>query len=134
MKKFQKKVMLYLMLLCMVCIGSLFMKENIYAAKSDRRLVKFPNAVKYKKYGLINVEPHLNIKNVSISNLHRTELVTAEPTLWLFENSTVSNITLSNITSENHTDEKSMPIAVLDAKVSNLRYDGLFEDDKIVDL
>ena len=106
--------------------------DNIYAAKSDRRLVKFPNAVKYKKYGVINVEPHLNIKNVSISNLHRTELVTAEPTLCFFENSTVSNITLSNITSENHTDEKSMPIAVFDAKVSNLRYDGLFEDGESV--
>ena len=108
--------------------------DNIYAAKSDRNLVKFPRVNKYKKYGIIDVEPEVNIKNLTISNLHRIERVTAEPTLWFFENSTVSNITLSNITSENHTDEKSMPIAVFDAKVSNLRYDGLFEDDKIVDL
>ncbi len=108
--------------------------DNVYASKSDRNLVKFPVVNNYKKYGIIDIESDVNIKNLSVSNLHRREFITAEPTLWFFENSTVDNLTLNNITSENRTDAESMPIAVFDADVVNLGYDGLFEDGKIVDL
>lgn len=101
--------------------------DNFYAAKSDRALVKFPVVFNYRRYGLIDIESLIDVKNLRISDVHRREFVDAEaPTVNIFENSTVNNLILDNITTENHVDDRTIPLIVNHAEVKNQRTESIY--------
>lgn len=101
--------------------------DNFYASKSDRALVKFPVVFNYRRYGLIDIESLIDVKNLKISDVHRREFVDAEaPTINIFENSTVDNLILDNITTENHVDDRTIPVIVNHAEVKNRRAESIY--------
>lgn len=101
--------------------------DNFYASKSDRALVKFPVVFNYRRYGLIDIESLIDVKNLKISDIHRREFVDAEaPTINIFENSTVDNLILDNITTENHVDDSTIPVIVNHAEVKNRRAESIY--------
>lgn len=92
--------------------------ENICASKSDRDLVKFYLVHKYRKYGIIDTEGRLDLKNISIRNVHRREFVDSTvPTLQFAENAVIENLFLENITAENCTDTENMQFVLNRAEV-----------------
>ncbi len=94
--------------------------NNMYAGKSSRDIVKFYLVHKYRKYALIDLEGGIDVKNLSVSDVHRREFVDAAvPTLQLAEGLTVENLFLENITAENFTGTESMPFIVNKAEVKN---------------
>ena len=106
--------------------------DHIYAAKSDRRLVQFPKVFMYRNYPLIDIEEMLQIENLQITDVHRSEYITAEPTIGIDEATTIRNLTLNNITSENHTDCEQMPLFENHGEVIDLSALGLYENGQVV--
>lgn len=104
--------------------------DNVFAEKSDRNLVKFYLVNKYRKFGIIDVEGDSDIKNLSISNLHRKEFIDNTPTILIFENTFISNLSLENISSENQTGNPAMPLLSCKATVNGFYAKNLYEDGK----
>ena len=108
--------------------------DNVYASKSDRALVKFPSVFKYRQYGVIDIDSHLKIKNLRVSNLHRREFVDFEaPTVNAFSDTEIDGLILDNITAENLVGEGKMPFAKFAADVSKLETANLTCDGESVD-
>ena len=106
--------------------------DNIYAAKSDRDLVKFYMVHKYRKYGIIDVEGENDIKNLTVRNVHRQEYIDDTATILLFKDAVIDNLVLDNITSENHTSAESIPLISSEATILNKQTSNLYEDGKKV--
>ncbi|MBQ9922891.1 MAG: hypothetical protein IJO52_11925 [Clostridia bacterium] len=107
--------------------------DNIYAAKSDRDLVKFYMVHKYRKYGIIDVEGENDIKNLTVRNVHRQEYIDDTATVLLFKDAVIDNLSLDNITSENHTSAESIPLISSEATITNKHTSNLYEDGKKVE-
>lgn len=105
--------------------------DNIYAAKSDRDLVRFPYVHNYRKMGVIDIEGDSDISGLRISDLHRSEFVEEDvPVLNIAEGAVIRDLILSNITSENHVSDAPMPLISNRGKVTGLRSWALYEDGK----
>ena len=108
--------------------------DNVYASKSDRALVKFPAVFGYRQYGIIDIEPNLKIKNLTVTNLYRRELVDGSaPTINAFRGSEIDVLTLRNITAENLTDADKMPFFKVRAVVKHCHCEALYNDGEPVD-
>jgi len=101
--------------------------DHIYAAKSDRHLVKFPRVFNYRNYPIIDIESKLDIRNLMISDVYRREYVYAVPTVRIDEETVVENLILQNITAENHTDEEDMPLFVNNGTVKESTVQNLYD-------
>ena len=65
----------------------------MYAGKSSRDLVKFYLVHKYRKYALIDLEGRIDVKNLSIYDIHRREFIDATvPTLQFAEGAKIENL------------------------------------------
>lgn len=103
------------------------MIDDVYAAKSDRHLVKFPRVFNYPNYALIDIGSRLDIRNLRISDVYRREYVTPVPTVVVGQDTVIENLILQNITAENHTAEADMPLFVNDGTVQKLSMDSLYD-------
>ncbi len=109
--------------ICFMPAGGRALYENItieqmYGGKSSRDLVKFPYVHNYRKFALIEVEGCADIKNLTISDIHRREFVDGTvPTLRFAGNTVVENLILQNITAENFTETDEMPFIVNKAEI-----------------
>ena len=93
--------------------------NNMYAGKSSRDLVKFYLVHKYRKYAIIDIEGGIDVKNLSISDVHRREFVDGTvPTLQFAQNAIIENLFLENISAENFTEE-DMPFVINNAEIIN---------------
>jgi len=106
--------------------------SNIYAAKSDRNLVKFYLVHTYDKYGIIDFAGQNDYKNITVENLHRKESIDATPTVRILENANIDHLILHNITTENYTGSEQMPVLVNSGNVKNLEVCALYENGKVV--
>ena len=109
--------------------------DNVYASKSDRTVIKFPKVTKYKRYGVLDFEGKIDVKNVHIFDLHRREFVDNIPTILVGTGVAIDNMILENITSENHTDLGEMPlIRIQTERIANIVGRELYEDGKKAEL
>jgi len=103
--------------------------DNIFGGKSSRDLVKFPAVHRYRKYGLIDLEPGSDIKNLSIRDVHRREFIDTEvPTLKIAGNNIIENLVLDSITSENLKNNEKMVLIDNEAEIRGLYAHSLYED------
>ena len=92
----------------------------MYAGKSSRDLVKFYLVHKYRKYALIDLEGRIDVKNLSIYDIHRREFIDATvPTLQFAESAKIENLFLENISDENLTETENMPFIINKAEIKN---------------
>lgn len=96
--------------------------DNIFASKAERLTV-------YKKdgsyvYPLLWIEDNLIVKNISITNVYRTEKITSIPTIYVGKNTIVETMALHNISCENLTGEP-MPLFDNHGTVEKLFYSNL---------
>ena len=123
-----------------VCIYSKIFKnkniviDNVFASKSDRALVKFPLVFKYRRYGVIDIDGKIEVKNLRVSNVYREEYIDNIPTVLITENSVCHNVVLENIVNVNKTDKGDMPVYEAKTEVFNLNTKLLFADGKEVKL
>lgn len=108
--------------------------DNVYASKSDRALVKFPIVFRYRRYGIIDIDGKIDVKNLRLENVHREEFIDNTPTVLVSENTTVDNFILNNITSVNRTDKGDMPLITVNGSIKNVTAGVLFEDGKSITL
>lgn len=108
--------------------------DNVFASKSDRALVKFPLVFKYRRYGVIDIDGKIEVKNLRVSNVYREEYIDNIPTVLITENSVCHNVVLENIVNVNKTDKGDMPVYEAKTGVFNLNTKLLFADGKEVKL
>ena len=104
--------------------------ENVFAAKSDRNLVKFPRVHNYRNYGLIDFESHNDIKNLVVRNIHRSEYIDANPTILAAGDIMMENVVFDNITTENYIVNARIELVQSKAVIKNLRTQGLYLNGK----
>lgn len=73
--------------------------DNIFAARAER-LPVYGKDGSYA-YPLLWIEKNLRVRNLSISNVYRTEEVTPVSTIYAGENTAVENLELHNVACEN---------------------------------
>lgn len=96
--------------------------DNIFASKAER-LTVYGKDGSYV-YPLLWIEENLRVKNISISNVFRTEKITAIPTIYVGKNTVVENMALHNVSCENQTGEP-MPLFDNRGTVERLTYSNL---------
>lgn len=96
---------------------------------------KFLSMFKYSQYGVIDIDSNLKIKNISVTNHLRRELVDADaPTLNAFSGSEIDGLILDNVTAENFTRTSKMQLLRNEATVMRAHYSRLYQDGVAVEL
>lgn len=109
--------------------------DHVYASKADRGLVKFPAVTRYRQYALIDVESLIDIRNLTITEVHRRETVdSTAPTLQFAADTVIHGLHLQDITAENAMDDTPMPFLVNHATITGLQAAGLYADGCPVDV
>lgn len=103
--------------------------NHMYGGKSSRDLVKFPNVHQYRKFALIQVENGADVKNLTISDIHRREFIDGTvPTLQFDKGAVIENLRLDNITAENFTETEKMPFVKNTAEIKSCNAPDLLHE------
>ena len=77
----------------------------------------------------IYVQSYLDVNGLSITNVHRRETYSNEPTLYIYEGTKVNNLVLKNVTLYNDTEKEIKPY-VIDGEVENFIEENVIVDGK----